>query len=66
MGRRSGLTGLTESLSKNRGLHVKTALTPLSRDDLQQLIDTVLREAALYLGGGRVADYIPELARIEY
>src|SRR5512145_355850 len=37
----------------------------MPRDDLQQLIDTVLREAAPYLGEGRVANYIPELAKID-
>jgi glutaminase len=37
----------------------------LKRDDLQQLIDTVLREAAPYLGRNRVADYISELAKID-
>jgi glutaminase len=37
----------------------------LKSDDLQQLIHTVLREATPYLEGGRVADYIPELAKID-
>ena len=37
----------------------------MSRDDLQQLIDAVMREATPYLGEGRVADYIPELAKID-
>ena len=33
--------------------------------DLQELIESVRREASLRLGQGRVADYIPELARID-
>ena len=40
-------------------------MSPLSSEDLQQLIDTVLGEAASYLGEGSVADYIPELAKVD-
>jgi glutaminase len=44
---------------------VKTALTPLSREDLQKLIDELLRDAASYPEKGLVADYIPELAKVD-
>ncbi len=38
---------------------------PLSRSDIQDLIDSVRREALPRLGEGRLADYIPELARVD-
>ena len=37
----------------------------LNRKDIQQLIDTVRRQAAPLIGEGRVADYIPELAKVD-
>ena len=44
---------------------MKTALTPLSREDLQKLLDELLRDAASYPEKGLVADYIPELAKVD-
>jgi glutaminase len=37
----------------------------LNPSDLKELIESVRQEATLRLGQGRVADYIPELARID-
>jgi glutaminase len=37
----------------------------LDREELQRLIDRAVREATPYLKAGRVADYIPELAKAD-
>ena len=37
----------------------------LDREELQRLIDRAVREATPYLEAGRVADYIPELAKAD-
>jgi glutaminase len=48
-------------LGQVRGRRIET----VQKDSLQELIETVHRDAAPLLGEGRVADYIPELARID-
>ncbi len=46
-------------------LAAKVGLKRLSRMELQRLVDSVRRDAEPCLGEGRLADYIPELARID-
>jgi glutaminase len=48
-----------------RCLPAKTGLKSLTASGLQDLIDSIRREAFSRLGEGRVADYIPALARID-
>lgn len=38
---------------------------PLTANEIQSLIDSIHRDAVPLLGAGRVADYIPELAKVD-
>lgn len=59
---RQGAQGPAEILAAR---WLRPVVTGLKRKEIQQLLDAVMRQARPRIGEGRVADYIPELAKVD-